>query len=312
MFHVNAWGIPYAAAMLGAKLVFPGPALDGASVFELIDSEKPDLLMGVPTVWLGLLQYLKETNQTLDSVKNALVGGAAAPRAMIQEFEEKHDVFLMHGWGMTEMSPLGTATSRTDAMDDMDIEDRYDLQQKQGKAFFGLEMTIADDEGNELPKDGVAFGRLLVKGPTIVERYFKSNQSAMDANGWFDTGDVAKIHPEGYMEIVDRSKDVIKSGGEWISSIDLENTAVGHPGVGEACVIGVLHEKWDERPVLLIVKAVDADPTKDDILGYLEDKVAKWWLPDDVIFVNELPHTATGKLLKTNLRDEYKNYLINK
>ena len=312
MFHVNAWGIPYAAAMLGAKLVFPGPALDGASVYELIDAEKPDLLMGVPTVWLGLLQYLKETNQTLDSVKNALVGGAAAPRAMIQEFEEKHDVFLMHGWGMTEMSPLGTATSRTAAMDDMDIEDRYDLQQKQGKAFFGLEMTIADDEGNELPKDGVAFGRLLVKGPTIVERYFKSNQSAMDDNGWFDTGDVAKIHPEGYMEIVDRSKDVIKSGGEWISSIDLENTAVGHPGVGEACVIGVLHEKWDERPVLLIVKAVDEDPSKEDILGYLEDKVAKWWLPDDVIFVNELPHTATGKLLKTNLRDEYKNYLINK
>ena len=312
MFHVNAWGIPYAAAMLGAKLVFPGPALDGASVYELIDAEKPDLLMGVPTVWLGLLQYLKETNQTLDSVKNALVGGAAAPRAMIQEFEEKHDVFLMHGWGMTEMSPLGTATSRTAAMDDMDIEDRYDLQQKQGKAFYGLEMTIADDEGNELPKDGVAFGRLLVKGPTIVERYFKSNQSAMDDNGWFDTGDVAKIHPEGYMEIVDRSKDVIKSGGEWISSIDLENTAVGHPGVGEACVIGVLHEKWDERPVLLIVKAVDEDPTKEDILGYLEDKVAKWWLPDDVIFVNELPHTATGKLLKTNLRDEYKNYLINK
>jgi fatty-acyl-CoA synthase len=312
MFHVNAWGIPYAAAMLGAKLVFPGPALDGASVFELIDSEKPDLLMGVPTVWLGLLQYLKETNQTLDSVKNALVGGAAAPRAMIQEFEEKHDVFLMHGWGMTEMSPLGTATSRTAAMDDMDIEDRYNLQQKQGKAFYGLEMTIADDEGNELPKDGVAFGRLLVKGPTIVERYFKSNQSAMDESGWFDTGDVAKIHPEGYMEIVDRSKDVIKSGGEWISSIDLENTAVGHPGVGEACVIGVLHEKWDERPVLLIVKAPNEDPTKSDILSYLEDKVAKWWLPDDVIFVKELPHTATGKLLKTNLRDEYKNYLINK
>jgi 3-(methylthio)propionyl---CoA ligase len=312
MFHVNAWGIPYAAAMLGAKLVLPGPALDGASVFELIESEKPDLLMGVPTVWLGLLQYLKETNQTLDSVKNALVGGAAAPRAMIQEFEEKHDVFLMHGWGMTEMSPLGTATSRTAAMDDMDIEERYDLQQKQGKAFYGLEMTIADDEGNELPKDGVAFGRLMVKGPTIVERYFKSNESAMDANGWFDTGDVAKIHPEGYMEIVDRSKDVIKSGGEWISSIDLENTAVGHPGVGEACVIGVLHKKWDERPVLLIVKAVNEEPTKEDILGYLEDKVAKWWLPDDVIFVNELPHTATGKLLKTNLRNEYKNYLINK
>ena len=310
MFHVNAWGIPYASAMFGAKLVLPGPMMDGASIFELIDQEKPDLLMGVPTVWLGLLQYLKETNQTLDSVTTALVGGSAAPRAMIQEFEEKHDVFLMHGWGMTEMSPLGTATSRTAEMDNMDIESRYDLQEKQGKAFFGVEMTIADDEGNELPKDGIAFGRLLVKGPTIVERYFKTNESSLDENGWFDTGDVAKIHPEGSMEIVDRSKDVIKSGGEWISSIDLENAAVGHPEVAEACVIGVLHKKWDERPLLLIVKVDGKDPSREEILTFLEDKVAKWWMPDDVIFVSELPHTATGKLLKTDLRDEYKEHLI--
>ena len=312
MFHVNAWGIPYAGAMFGAKLVFPGPALDGASVYELIDNEKPDLLMGVPTVWLGLLQYLNETNQTLDCVETALVGGSAAPRAMIQEFEEKHDVFLMHGWGMTEMSPLGTATSRTTDMEDMDIEKRYDLQQKQGKAFFGVDMTIADDDGNELPHDGVAFGRLLVKGPTIVERYYKAEESAMDAKGWFDTGDVAKIHPEGYMEIVDRSKDVIKSGGEWISSIDLENAAVGHPEVAEACVIGVLHAKWDERPLLLIVKAAGKDPTKEDINAFLEDKVVKWWLPDDIVFVEELPHTATGKLLKTGLREDFKNHLLNK
>ena len=310
MFHVNAWGIPYASAMFGAKLVLPGPMMDGASIFELIDQEKPDLLMGVPTVWLGLLQYLNETNQTLDSVTTALVGGSAAPRAMIQEFEEKHDVFLMHGWGMTEMSPLGTATSRTAEMDSMDIESRYDLQEKQGKAFFGVEMTIADDEGNELPKDGIAFGRLLVKGPTIVERYFKTNESSLDENGWFDTGDVAKIHTEGSMEIVDRSKDVIKSGGEWISSIDLENAAVGHPEVAEACVIGVLHKKWDERPLLLIVKVDGKDPSKEEILTFLEDKVAKWWMPDDVIFVSELPHTATGKLLKTDLRDEYKEHLI--
>ena len=310
MFHVNAWGIPYASAMFGAKLVLPGPMMDGASIFELIDQEKPDLLMGVPTVWLGLLQYLNETNQTLDSVTTALVGGSAAPRAMIQEFEEKHNVFLMHGWGMTEMSPLGTATSRTAEMDNMDIESRYDLQEKQGKAFFGVEMTIADDEGNELPKDGVAFGRLLVKGPTIVERYYKTNESSLDENGWFDTGDVAKIHPEGSMEIVDRSKDVIKSGGEWISSIDLENAAVGHPEVAEACVIGVLHKKWDERPLLLIVKVDGKDPSKEEILTFLEDKVAKWWMPDDVIFVSELPHTATGKLLKTDLRDEYKEHLI--
>ena len=311
MFHVNAWGIPYASAMFGAKLILPGPLMDGASIYELIDLEKPDLLMGVPTVWLGLLQYLNETNQTLDSVSTALVGGSAAPRAMIQEFEEKHNVFLMHGWGMTEMSPLGTATSRTAEMDNMDIESRYDLQEKQGKAFFGVEMTIADDDGNELPKDGVAFGRLLVKGPTIVERYFKSNQSSLDKNGWFDTGDVAKIHPEGSMEIVDRSKDVIKSGGEWISSIDLENAAVGHPAVAEACVIGVLHKKWDERPLLLVVKVEGKDLSKEEILAFLEDKVAKWWLPNDVIFVSELPHTATGKLLKTNLRDEYKEHLIN-
>ena len=311
MFHVNAWGIPYASAMFGAKLILPGPLMDGASIYELIDLEKPDLLMGVPTVWLGLLQYLNETNQTLDSVSTALVGGSAAPRAMIQEFEEKHNVFLMHGWGMTEMSPLGTATSRTAEMDNMDIESRYDLQEKQGKAFFGVEMTITDDDGNELPKDGVAFGRLLVKGPTIVERYFKSNESSLDKNGWFDTGDVAKIHPEGSMEIVDRSKDVIKSGGEWISSIDLENAAVGHPAVAEACVIGVLHEKWDERPLLLVVKVEGKDLSKEEILAFLEDKVAKWWLPNDVIFVSELPHTATGKLLKTNLRDEYKEHLIN-
>mgnify|MGYP001316765257 CR=1 FL=1 len=312
MFHVNAWGIPYAGAMFGAKLVFPGPALDGASIYELIESEKPDLLMGVPTVWLGLLQYLNETNNTLESVDTALVGGSAAPRAMIQEFEEKHNVFLMHGWGMTEMSPLGTATVKTKQMDELDIEARYDLQQKQGKAFFGVQMTIADDDGKELPHDGVAFGRLLVKGPTIVERYYKSENSARDENGWFDTGDVAKIHPEGHMEIVDRSKDVIKSGGEWISSIDLENAAVGHPGVAEACVIGVLHAKWDERPLLLIVKANNEDPKKEDINSFLEDKVAKWWLPDDIVFVDELPHTATGKLLKTDLRDEYKEYLLNK
>ena len=310
MFHVNAWGIPYAAAMFGAKLVLPGPGMDGASIFELIDQEKPDLLMGVPTVWLGLLNYLKESNQTLDSVTTALVGGSAAPRAMIQEFEEKHDVFLMHGWGMTEMSPLGTATSKTEEMDQMELEHRYDLQQKQGKTFFGLEMIIADDEGKELPKDGVAFGRLLVKGPTVVERYFKSKETALNKNGWLDTGDVAKIHPDGYMEIVDRSKDVIKSGGEWISSIDLENAAVGHPAVAEACVIGVLHKKWDERPLLLIVKGDGKELSKEEILAFLQDKVAKWWLPDDVIFVNELPHTATGKLLKTDLREEYKNHLV--
>ena len=312
MFHVNAWGIPYAAAMNGAKLVLPGPALDGASLYELIESEKPQLLMGVPTVWLGLLQFLREGNHTLESVETALVGGSAAPRAMIQEFEEKHNVFLVHGWGMTEMSPLGTTTIKTSDMDGMDLEKRYDIQQKQGKAFYGVEMTIVDDKGNDLPRDGKSFGRLLVKGPAIVERYFKSKETALDQRGWFDTGDVAKISEDGRMEIVDRSKDVIKSGGEWISSIDLENSAVGHPAVAEACVIGVLHKKWDERPILLVVKVEEQEITKEDILDYLKDKVAKFWLPDEVVFVKELPHTATGKLLKTYLREEYKEFLINK
>ena len=312
MFHVNAWGIPYAAAMNGAKLVLPGPALDGASLYELIESEKPQLLMGVPTVWLGLLQFLREGNHTLESVETALVGGSAAPRAMIQEFEEKHNVFLVHGWGMTEMSPLGTTTIKTSDMDGMDLDKRYDIQQKQGKAFYGVEMTIVDDKGNDLPRDGKSFGRLLVKGPAIVEKYFKSKETALDQRGWFDTGDVAKISEDGRMEIVDRSKDVIKSGGEWISSIDLENSAVGHPAVAEACVIGVLHKKWDERPILLVVKVEEQEITKEDILDYLKDKVAKFWLPDEVVFVKELPHTATGKLLKTNLREEYKEFLINK
>ena len=312
MFHVNAWGIPYAAAMNGAKLVLPGPALDGASLYELIESEKPQLLMGVPTVWLGLLQFLREGNHTLESVETALVGGSAAPRAMIQEFEEKHNVFLVHGWGMTEMSPLGTTTIKTSDMDGMNLEKRYDIQQKQGKAFYGVEMTIVDDKGNDLPRDGKSFGRLLVKGPAIVEKYFKSKETALDQRGWFDTGDVAKISEDGRMEIVDRSKDVIKSGGEWISSIDLENSAVGHPAVAEACVIGVLHKKWDERPILLVVKVEEQEVTKEDILDYLKDKVAKFWLPDEVVFVKELPHTATGKLLKTNLREEYKEFLINK
>ena len=312
MFHVNAWGIPYAAAMNGSKLVLPGPALDGASLYELIESEKPQLLMGVPTVWLGLLQFLREGNHTLESVETALVGGSAAPRAMIQEFEEKHNVFLVHGWGMTEMSPLGTTTIKTSDMDGMDLEKRYDIQQKQGKAFYGVEMTIVDDKGNDLPRDGKSFGRLLVKGPAIVEKYFKSKETALDQRGWFDTGDVAKISEDGRMEIVDRSKDVIKSGGEWISSIDLENSAVGHPAVAEACVIGVLHKKWDERPILLVVKVEEQEIAKEDILNYLKDKVAKFWLPDEVVFVKELPHTATGKLLKTNLREEYKEFLINK
>ena len=309
MFHVNAWGIPYAVAMFGAKLVLPGPHTIGEAITKLIQSENVTNLMGVPTVWLDLLNYTREKNITLESVNSVLVGGSAAPRAMIKEFEEKHKAFLLHGWGMTEMSPLGTLNAYNSDMQDMDLEERYDLQTSQGKAIYGCQIKIVDDEGMTLPNDGESFGRLMVKGPGIIERYFKSEESALE-DGWFDTGDVSTISADGYMRIVDRSKDVIKTGGEWISSIDLENTAVGHPGVSEACVVGVLHPKWDERPIMFVVKNNQEDCDKDSVLEYLSDKVAKWWLPDDVIFVDELPHGATGKLLKTGLREEFKNHLM--
>ena len=309
MFHVNAWGIPYAVAMFGAKLVLPGPHTSGEAITKLIQSEKVTNLMGVPTVWLDLLNYTREKNISLDSVNSVLVGGSAAPRAMIKEFQEKHDAFLLHGWGMTEMSPLGTLNAYNSDMQGMDLEERYDIQTSQGKAIYGCQIKIVDDEGKTLPNDGESFGRLMVKGPGIIERYFKSEKTALE-NGWFDTGDVSTISNDGYMRIVDRSKDVIKTGGEWISSIDLENSAVGHPGVSEACVVGVLHPKWDERPIMFVVKNNQEDCDKDSVIEYLSDKVAKWWLPDDVIFVEELPHGATGKLLKTGLREDYKNHLM--
>jgi fatty-acyl-CoA synthase len=295
--------------MYGAKMVFPGPFTDGESICNLITSEKVNQLMGVPTVWLDLLNYTEKNNIKLESVNSVLVGGSAAPKAMIKAFQEKHDCFLLHGWGMTEMSPLGTLNSFTPEMDGMDLEERYEIQTSQGRAVYGCSMKIINDEGKVLPNDGKTFGRLMVKGPAIIERYFKSNETALE-DGWFDTGDVATIDTHGYMRIVDRSKDVIKSGGEWISSIDLENTAVGHPGVAEACVVGVAHAKWDERPLLFIVKNGLEECDKDSVLDYLSDKVAKWWLPDDVIFLDELPHGATGKLLKTGLREDYKNHLM--
>ena len=312
MFHVNAWGVPYAAAMTGAKLVFPGPGMDGASLWELIDSEQPDLLLGVPTVWLMLLNHMDDISKTLDSVESVVVGGSAAPLSMIKKFDQVHNAFLIHAWGMTEMSPIGTSNSKTAAMANMPLEDRYKLQQKQGKPVFGVEMKIVDDNGQPQPHDGIAFGRLLVRGPWIIKQYYKSDDMSNFEDGWLDTGDVATIDENNYLGIVDRSKDVIKSGGEWISSIDLENAAVGHDDIVEACVIGVAHEKWDERPILLAIRKPGSAVSGKDVQNFLADKIAKFWMPDEVLFVENLPHTATGKLLKIDLRKEYHDYLMNK
>ncbi len=310
MFHVNAWGTPYSAAITGAKQVFPGPGMDGASLWELIDAEKPDLLLGVPTVWLMLLNHMDSIGKKLESVKNVVVGGSAAPLSMIRAFQEKHDAFLIHAWGMTEMSPIGTVNAHNNHMEQLPLEERYLLQAKQGRPVYGVEMKIVNDQNEELPRDGETFGRLLVRGPWIISGYYKNDDRSNFIDGWFDTGDVATISPDNYLTIVDRSKDVIKSGGEWISSIDLENAAVGHPELVECCVIGARHPKWDERPLLLAIRKEGSNLTEQDIMDYLSDKIAKWWMPDAIIFVESLPHTATGKLLKVNLRKEYENHLL--
>jgi len=310
MFHVCAWGIPYAAPMTGATIVFPGAGMDGASLTELIQNEKADLLLGVPTVWLGLLNYLEQDNQVLESVERVVVGGSAAPISMIQAFDEKHNAFVVHAWGMTEMSPLGTVCAPTRAFKELPSAERYALQSKQGRPVFGVQIKIVDDTGIECKCDGVEFGQLLVKGPWIAAQYYLEEETALDKDGWFDTGDVATIDPKGFMQIVDRKKDVIKSGGEWISSIELENAAIGHPSVQEACVIGVIHPKWDERPLLLIVLAEGQSGDEAAILQFMTGKVAKWSLPDAVLVVDSLPHTATGKLFKKDLREKYKNFLI--
>ena len=313
MFHVNAWGMPYAGAMSGAKLVLPGPALDGKSVYELMKEEKVTLALGVPTVWLMLFQHVDAggLDPKRDLVlKRVVIGGSAAPRAMSEKFETRFGAFVVHAWGMTEMSLLGTVCNLLPKHQGSDLSQRLDLQMKQGRAIYGVEMKITDDEGRALPHDGTAFGHLMVRGPWITRGYFKSEGGeVLDADGFFDTGDVATIDPDGYMQITDRSKDVIKSGGEWISSIDLENAAIGHPAVAEAAVIGVPHPKWQERPLLVVVKKKSGgDVTRAELLGFLESKVAKWWVPEDVAFVDELPHTATGKLLKTRLREIFKDY----
>lgn len=310
MFHVNAWGTPYAAAMSGAKMVFPGAQMDGASIYELMETEQVTMSLGVPTVWLMLLSYMKENNKTFSSMKKTVIGGSAAPKSMIETFERDYGVSVIHAWGMTEMSPIGTACNMKKIHKNISFEDKIKLQQKQGRAVYGVDMKIVDEQGKDLPWDGVAFGRLMVRGPWITSGYFKGEGGDVLEDGWFDTGDVATIDDDGYMQITDRSKDVIKSGGEWISSIDLENSAIGCPGVAEAAVIAVPHPKWDERPLLIAIKEEGADVDKEKVLAHLKSTLAKWQLPDDVVFVKELPHTATGKLLKTKLRDEYKDYKL--
>ncbi|HEV2546239.1 MAG TPA: 3-(methylthio)propionyl-CoA ligase [Stellaceae bacterium] len=310
MFHANAWGLPYSCLLVGAKMVFPGAALDGKSLFELFEGEKVTFSAGVPTVWLGLLQFMAETNHRFTTLKRTVIGGSACPPAMIRAFETEHGVEVLHAWGMTEMSPLGVVSQLKAKHLDEDIETQLAVKNKQGRPIFGVDLRIVDRDGKDLPWDGKAFGDLLVKGPWIAKGYFKGEGGDPLRNGWFPTGDVCTIDAEGYIQITDRSKDVIKSGGEWISSIDLENVAVAHPAVAEAAVIGVHHAKWDERPLLIVQRKPGAQVTREELIAFYQDKVAKWWIPDDVVFVESLPHTATGKLLKTKLRDDFKEHRL--
>ena len=312
LFHVLAWGIPYYGPMNGSKLVMPGMQMEGEPLYDLIDREKVTLAFGVPTIWMGLLAYCRDNNKILTSVKNTIIGGSALSLPTLQEFDEVHDVNVIHAWGMTEMSPLGTVNTPTPEMENMSKDEKYAIQLKQGKPIYGVELKVVDDAGIELPKDGESQGHLMVRGPWILQKYFKAEKDAVDQDGWFDTGDISVLDGDGYMIIKDRAKDVIKSGGEWISSIDLENAAFGHPDITEACVVGIPHPKWDERPMLFVVTN-DGEPIeKESILEFLGSRVAKWWLPDEIIFLKELPHGATGKLQKFELRDEYNNYYMEK
>ena len=307
LFHANSWGIAFSAPAMGTTLVMPGAKLDGASVYELLSTEKVTYTAGVPTVWLMLLQYMAKENAKLPHLKVVICGGSAMPRSMIKAFDDM-GVEVRHAWGMTEMSPLGTVGALQGQHANLKGDAKLDILQMQGYPPFMVEMKICDDADKDLPWDGKTFGRLKVRGPAVSGAYFRVKENILDGDGYFDTGDVATIDRHGYLRITDRSKDVIKSGGEWISSIELENLAVGHPKVAEAAVIGIHHPKWDERPLLIIQLKADQTATREDILKYMDGKIAKWWMPDDVAFVDAIPHTATGKILKTALRDQFKTY----
>ncbi len=311
MFHANAWGLGQTCPMIGAKMVMPGGKMDGESIYELLDTEKVTFSAAVPTVWLMLLHYLETTGKMLPHLNKVVIGGAACPRAITEKFEKVYGVEVIHAWGMTEMSPLGSLCTMKPEHADKSGDALLDIKQKQGCAPFGVEMKITDDDNNELPWDGKTFGRLKVRGPAVASSYYGgAGAEQFDDEGWFDTGDVAHIDEFGYMQITDRSKDVIKSGGEWISSIDLENLAVGHPEVAEAAVIGVPHPKWSERPLLIVVAKEGCSPKKEDILAFMKGKIVDWWMPDDVAFVEEIPHTATGKIKKTTLREQFAEYKL--
>ena len=310
MFHVNAWGIPYSAAMTGAKLVFPGPALDGKSVYELIEAEGVTFAAGVPTVWQMLLGHMKPNDLKFSKLTRTVIGGSACPPAMIASFRNDYNVDVLHAWGMTEMSPLGTLCTLKNKHLNLPADAQMKIRLKQGRAIYGIDMKIVNDAGQELPHDGKAYGDLLVKGPWVVREYFKQEGPSPLVDGWFPTGDVATIDEDGFMQITDRSKDVIKSGGEWISSIDIENIAMSHPAVAMAACIGVRHPKWDERPIVCVVKKPGVEVSREELLAFFEGKTAKWQIPDDAVFVDAIPLGATGKMLKTKLREQLSDYAL--
>ena len=310
MFHVNAWGLPYSAPLTGAKLVFPGAGMDGKSLYELFEQEGVTFSAGVPTIWLGLLSYVAQNNLKFSTFKRTVIGGAACPPAMMKTLRNDYGVEVVHAWGMTEMSPLGTTCTLQTKHLSLPEQAQQAILEKQGHVIFGVDMKIVGDDGKELPWDGKTYGNLLVKGPWVISSYFKGEGSEVLEDGWFPTGDVATIDADAYMHITDRSKDVIKSGGEWIGTIDLENIAMSHPAVQLAACIGVFHPKWDERPLLLVVKKPGAEVTKEELLQFFDGKIAKWWTPDDVAFVESLPLGATGKMLKNRLREQFKDYQL--